>query len=208
VDEAGRGAWAGPVVAAAAALDAAAAGRWRAVLRQARDSKTLKKDRRDSLALELRALLPRWSVAAVDSEAIDRANILEATMAAMRQALAGLGAEPGAALIDGDRAPGSGLREMTMVGGDAHSCAVACASILAKAHRDGLMAALALEHPAYGFDRHMGYGTKEHRAALARHGPCPAHRMSYAPVRASPAPGAAADGSAAAAWEPPPSAVT
>jgi ribonuclease HII len=184
VDEAGRGAWAGPVVAAAAALDAATAEKWRSVLRQARDSKAMKKERRDAMAMELRSLLPFWSVAGVDSGAIDRVNILEATKAAMRQAIAGLGAEPRLVLVDGDHAPGSGLREMTMVEGDAHSCAVACASILAKGHRDALMAALAREYPEYGFDRHKGYGTKEHRAALAAHGPCPLHRMSYAPVRA------------------------
>jgi ribonuclease HII len=186
VDEAGRGAWAGPVVAAAAVLDGPTAEKWSAVLRQARDSKELKKERRDALAMELRSLLPSWAVAAVDSEAIDRVNILEATKAAMRQAIAGLvgpRAEPRLILIDGDHAPGSGLREMTMVGGDAHSCAVACASIIAKAHRDALMAALALDHPAYGFERHKGYGTKEHQAALAARGPCPVHRMSFAPVK-------------------------
>jgi len=185
VDEAGRGAWAGPVVAAAAVLNRATAEKWANVLHQARDSKTLKKEKRTALALELRSLLPFWAVASVDNEAIDKINILEATKAAMRQAVAELRIEPNIVLIDGDHAPGSGLLERTMVEGDAHSCAVACASILAKAHRDGLMEALALDYPAYGFDRNKGYGTKEHQAALAKHGPCPLHRMSYAPVAAA-----------------------
>jgi ribonuclease HII len=185
VDEAGRGAWAGPVVAAAAALDTKTTEKWGTVLRQARDSKTLKQEKRTTLAMELRSLLPFWSIASIDSETIDRINILEATKAAMRQAIAGLGTEPSVVLIDGDHAPGSGLRELTMVDGDAHSCAVACASILAKAHRDALMSGLAPGHPEYGFDRHKGYGTKEHQAALALHGPCPLHRMSYAPVKAA-----------------------
>jgi ribonuclease HII len=183
VDEAGRGAWAGPVVAGAAVLNMDTVEKWASVLRGARDSKALKPEKREALAMEIKTLLPSWSVAGVDNEAIDRINVLEATKAAMRQAIAGLKVEPDIVLIDGDHAPGSGLRERTLVDGDAHSCAVACASILAKTHRDAMMAALALEHPEYGFDRHKGYGTKEHQAALKKYGPCPWHRMSFGPLK-------------------------
>ena len=184
VDEAGRGAWAGPVVAAAVALTRGAAEKWGRVLRSARDSKMLKPEKRAALALELKAVLPSWAVAAIDNEVIDRINILEATKAAMRQAIHTLKMEPGVVLIDGDHAPGSDFRELTMVDGDEYSCSVACASILAKTHRDALMLALGAQYPEYGFARHKGYGTKEHRAALARHGPCAIHRMSYEPVKA------------------------
>ena len=184
-DEAGRGAWAGPVVAAAAMLSREVAEKWGIVLRTARDSKTMKPEKRSALAMELRAILPAWSISTIDSQAIDRDNILEATKAAMRQAINGLKAVPYLVLIDGDHAPGSGLKERTMIDGDTYSCAIACASILAKTHRDKLMVALDEEYPAYGFARHKGYGTKEHQAALTRHGPCPVHRMSYGPVKAA-----------------------
>ena len=183
VDEAGRGAWAGPVVAAAAVLTREAAEKWRSVLRMARDSKTMKPERRSALAMELKAILPSWSVSTVDNRIIDRDNILEATKAAMRQAIHELKTVPDMVLIDGDHAPGSGLRERTMVDGDAYSCAIACASILAKTYRDSLMVSFDTEYPAYGFARHKGYGTKEHQAALAEYGPCPIHRVSYGPVK-------------------------
>ena len=182
VDEAGRGAWAGPVVAAATVLDRDVAKKWGSVLRAARDSKTMRPDKRSALALELKAVLPAWHIASVDNQAIDRDSILEATKAVMRQAINGLKLLPELVLIDGDHAPGSGLRERTMVDGDAYSCAIACASILAKTFRDELMVALGEECPGYGFARHKGYGTKEHQAALAKLGPCQAHRMSYAPI--------------------------
>lgn len=182
VDEAGRGAWAGPVVAACAVLDRECCARWEHVLRHARDSKQLRPERRESLAGELKALLPAWSVAERDPLAIDRDNILEATKDAMRQAIAGCSLRPRLVLVDGDRAPGSGLLERTVVDGDALSCAIACASILAKAHRDAQMRVLDALHPGYGFARHKGYGTQGHQEALAALGPSAVHRMSYAPV--------------------------
>ncbi|MDR2697563.1 MAG: ribonuclease HII [Holophagales bacterium] len=184
VDEAGRGAWAGPVAAAAVVLTRETAEKWGNVLRSAQDSKTLKPEKRFALAMELKAILPSWSVSMIDSQIIDRDNILEATKAAMRQAINELEVMPDIILIDGDHALGSGLRERTMTDGDRYSCAIACASILAKTCRDDLMTALDAEYPAYGFVRHKGYGTKEHQSALAKHGPCPIHRFSYGPVKA------------------------
>lgn len=184
VDEAGRGAWAGPVVAACAVLDPAAVQRWGHVLRGARDSKKLSPERREALAAELKMVLPAWSVAVIDNLAIDRENILQATLQAMRQAVSSLEVRPRILFVDGDRAPRTGLPERLLVEGDALSCAVACASILAKTHRDAMLRDLDREHPGYGFARHKGYGTPEHSRALKELGACPVHRISYAPVAA------------------------
>ena len=184
VDEAGRGAWAGPVVAACAVLDPAAVGKWGHILREARDSKRLTPDRREALAMELKAALAGWAVAEVDNLTVDRENVLEATLAAMRSAIRDVRPPPRILFIDGDRAPRSGQLERLVVEGDALSCAVACASILAKTHRDALMRDLDSRHAGYGFARHKGYGTAEHRAALDRMGASPVHRLSYGPVAA------------------------
>ena len=184
VDEAGRGAWAGPVVAACAVLDREVAARWGHVLRAARDSKQLAPDRREAVAAELRMVLPAWAVAEVDNLGIDRENILEASLSAMRQSVTALSVRPRILLVDGDRAPRTGLPERLVVDGDALSCAIACASILAKTHRDALMRDLDGQLPGYGFARHKGYGTQVHRQALRALGASPAHRLSYAPVAA------------------------
>jgi ribonuclease HII len=184
VDEAGRGAWAGPVVAACAVLDREVAGRWEHVLRAVRDSKLLAPDRREAMAAELKMILPGWAVAEVDNLGIDRGNILEASLAAMRQAVAAVPVRPAILLVDGDRAPRTGLAERLVVDGDALSCAVACASVLAKTHRDTLMRAMDQRYPGYAFARHKGYGTPAHRRALRELGACPVHRVSYAPVAA------------------------
>jgi len=184
VDEAGRGAWAGPVVAACAVLDPASVQRWGHVLRGARDSKQVSPERREALASELKMVLPAWSVAVVDNLAIDRENILQATLHAMRQAVSSLEIRPRILLVDGDRAPHTGLPERLLVEGDALSCAVACASILAKTHRDGMLRDLDRVHPGYGFAKHKGYGTPEHRKALKDLGACSVHRISYGPVAA------------------------
>jgi ribonuclease HII len=191
LDEAGRGAWAGPVVAACAVLDREVAARWPQVLREARDSKLLAPDRREALAAELKMILPGWAVAEVDNLGIDRENILEAALEAMRRAVAAVPVRPRILLVDGNRAPRTGLPERLVVDGDALSCAVACASILAKAHRDGLMRELDRGCPGYGFARHKGYGTPAHRKALAELGASPVHRLSYAPVAALARPEAA-----------------
>jgi ribonuclease HII len=184
VDEAGRGAWAGPVVAACVVLDHEAVKRWGHVLRTAKDSKKLAPERREALATELKLVLPAWAVAEVDNLAIDRENILEATMSAMRQAVAGVAVKPRILLVDGNRAPGTGHLERLVVDGDALSCAIACASILAKTHRDALMRDLEDRVPGYGFSQHKGYGTAVHRQALADLGASSVHRLSYAPVAA------------------------
>ncbi len=184
VDEAGRGAWAGPVVAACALLDHATCERWGHVLASVRDSKRLTPPKREGLAAELKAILPGWGIAEVDNLAIDRDNILEATLDAMRQAVARTPERPRLLFVDGDRAPQSGLPERLLVEGDSTSCAVACASILAKTHRDRLMVEQEGIHPGYGFGRHKGYGTAEHRRALTELGTCGIHRLSYAPVAA------------------------
>jgi ribonuclease HII len=184
VDEAGRGAWAGPVVAACAVLDRECIAKWRHVLTAAKDSKQLSPDRREALAAELKLVLPAWAVAEVDNLAIDRENILEATLAAMRQSVSNCSIRPALLFVDGDRAPRTGLRERLVVDGDALSCAVACASILAKTHRDALMERMDSIHPGYEFARHKGYGTKVHQNRLAKLGTCAIHRLSYVPVRA------------------------
>lgn len=184
VDEAGRGAWAGPVVAACAVLDGETARKWGHVLRGVRDSKKLTPERRGVLAAELKTILPAYGIAEVEAMAIDRENILEATMTAMRQAVADLAPRPRLLFVDGDRGPRTGLPERLVVDGDALSCAIGAASILAKAHRDALMVALEAVQPGYGFDRHKGYGTALHRARLAELGAGPVHRISYAPVMA------------------------
>ncbi|WP_243287866.1 ribonuclease HII [Geothrix terrae] len=184
VDEAGRGAWAGPVVAACAVLDADTVRRWGHVLRGVRDSKQLSPEKREAMATELKSVLPAYGIAEMDSMAIDRENILEATMMAMRQAAKDLSPRPRILFVDGNRAPGTGLLERLVVDGDAISCAVGAASILAKAHRDALMIAMEELHPGYGFGQHKGYGTALHRARIAELGVSPIHRISYAPVAA------------------------
>jgi ribonuclease HII len=184
VDEAGRGAWAGPVVAACAVLDPDCVARWGHVLRTARDSKLLAPAKREALSAELKMILPAWSVAEVDNLGIDRENILEASLYAMRQAVTGVAVRPRILLVDGNRAPRTGLPERLVVDGDALSCAVACASVLAKTHRDALMRDLDARLPGYAFARHKGYGTPVHRAALRELGVSSMHRLSYAPVAA------------------------
>lgn len=184
VDEAGRGAWAGPVVAACAVLDHQAVARWSHVLRSAKDSKKVSPEKREALAAELKLVLTAWAVAEVDNLAIDRDNILQATLEAMRQSVSAVPVKPRILFVDGDRAPRTGLLERLLVEGDATSCAVAAASILAKTHRDALMRAMEAALPGYGFSHHKGYGTPEHRLALKTLGTSAVHRLSYAPVAA------------------------
>ncbi len=184
VDEAGRGAWAGPVVAACAVLDQAAARKWRHVLVEVQDSKKLSPERRAVLATELKSVLAAWAVAEVDAMGIDRENILEATMMAMRGAVEKVKAKPRILFVDGNRAPKTGLLERLIVDGDATSCAVAAASILAKTHRDARMAELDEQYEGYGFAQHKGYGTELHRERLQAMGVSPVHRLSFAPVEA------------------------
>jgi ribonuclease HII len=136
------------------------------------------------LAAELKSILPAYAIGELDALAIDRENILEATMMAMRQSVTNLSLRPRLLFIDGNRGPRTGLPERLVVDGDALSCAIGAASILAKAHRDALMIGLEEPHPGYGFGQHKGYGTALHRARLRELGVSPVHRISYAPVAA------------------------
>lgn len=178
VDEAGRGPLAGPVVAGAVIVPADFEHR---ILD---DSKKLTERRREELYAEI-TTDPRisWSTARVDEAEIDRINILQATWKAMRLALERLQPAPDIALIDGKPVGGLDLVEhRALVKGDSISLSIAAASILAKVERDGLMRRYGQEYPEYGFERHKGYGTKQHREAIRRHGPCPIHRRTFAPV--------------------------
>lgn len=176
IDEAGRGPWAGPVVAAAVVLDP---GR---VPRGLRDSKLLDPDERNDLYLHIidRATV---GVGIADVARIDRDNIYHATHWAMRQAVAALPGVPDIALVDGNRQPGLPVETRTIVGGDGLVASIAAASIVAKVTRDRLMVDLASRFPAYGFDQHKGYGTPQHQEAIRRHGVCAEHRRSFAPIR-------------------------
>lgn len=177
VDEAGRGPLAGPVVAAAVILDPA-----RPIV-GLNDSKKLSAGKREKLAIEIRGKALAWCVAEASVEEIDTLNILQATLLAMQRAVAGLAMTPIEVLIDGNRCPRLDLPTRAIIGGDAMVVEISAASILAKTVRDAGMRVLHERFPQYGFARHMGYGTAVHLAALREHGPCPVHRMSFAPVR-------------------------
>lgn len=178
VDEAGRGPLAGPVYAAAVILDPA-----RPVAGLA-DSKTLTPRRREELAAEIRLHAVAWAVASASVEEIDAFNILQASLLAMRRAVEQLAVTPQQVLVDGLHRPRLALPVRAIVKGDATVAEIAAASILAKVARDGEMLALHERHPQYGFDRHKGYPTSGHLAALREHGVSAAHRRSFAPVRA------------------------
>lgn len=177
VDEAGRGPLAGPVVAAAVILDPARP------IEGLNDSKKLSEAKRERLALEIREKALSWAIAEASSIEIDQINILQATFLAMRRATEALHLAPEFAQIDGNKVPpGLPCSSEAIVKGDGKVAAIAAASILAKTHRDALMRELAISFPQYGFERHMGYPTPAHFAALEAHGPCSAHRRSFAPV--------------------------
>ncbi len=176
VDEAGRGPLAGPVYAAAVILH-----RRRPIV-GLRDSKKLTAARREELAPLIRARAVAWAVASASVEEIDRLNILQASLLAMRRAVDGLSVRPHLARVDGNRSPGLSCDVELIVGGDDSDAAIAAASILAKTARDAVMCALDAQYPGYGFAQHKGYGTPEHLAALGRLGPCLVHRTSFAPI--------------------------
>jgi ribonuclease HII len=177
VDEAGRGPWAGPVVAAAVILDDLHR------LRGLADSKVLSPRRRELLFDQIRAHALCTSIGLASVEEIDRLNILQATLLAMRRAVEGLRLRPHRVLVDGNQLPLLSMPAAAVVKGDALVPAISAASILAKVHRDRLCSDLDAAHPGYGFARHKGYPTAEHLAALQAHGACAAHRRSFAPVR-------------------------
>jgi ribonuclease HII len=177
IDEAGRGPLAGPVVAAAVILHPARP------LAGLDDSKRLSAGQRALLEREIREHALCWAVAEASVAEIDALNILQATLLAMRRAVSALTRTPALALVDGNRDPGLGLPTRTVVGGDRLHAEISAASILAKEARDRIMLGLAGAHPVYGFERHKGYPTRMHMAALGAHGPCEHHRRSFAPVR-------------------------
>ena len=176
VDEAGRGPLAGPVVAAAVILDPA-----RPIAGLA-DSKALTAARREVLFAQIQAQALCFCIAQANREEIDRLNILQATLLAMQRAVQGLATTPARVLVDGNRLPVLAIPSEAIVKGDAKVAAISAASILAKVTRDRWCAQLHSRFPQYGFERHKGYGTAEHLAALAEHGACAEHRRSFAPV--------------------------
>lgn len=177
VDEAGRGPIAGPVYAAAVLLDPG-----RRIMGIA-DSKLLAPERREVLARAIRERATAWAVASASVEEIDRLNILQATLLAMRRAVEALAIVPDEAWIDGDRCPELACAARAVIGGDASVRQISAASILAKTARDAEMLRLHERYPRYGLDQHKGYATPEHLAALTRYGACEIHRRSFAPVR-------------------------
>jgi ribonuclease HII len=183
IDEAGRGPWAGPVVAGAAVLDR---GRLEeGLIKGLDDSKKLTSARRDTL-FELLTASPAAtiSVGIASVEEIDTLNILQATFLAMSRALENLCLSVDLALVDGNRAPALNCPVKTVIKGDSRSLSIAAGSIMAKVTRDRMMATLAAEFPGYGWETNQGYGTAAHREGLNALGVTPHHRRSYAPIRA------------------------
>ena len=178
VDEAGRGPLAGPVVAAAVILDD------ENPIEGLADSKQLSERTRERLFDEIRAKALCCAIAEASVEEIDRLNILQDTMLAMKRAVESLRLKPAKVLVDGNRLPVLKVAAEAIVQGDAKVQAISAASILAKVHRDRLCLRLHELHPQYGFAEHKGYPTPEHLAALQAHGACAVHRRSFAPVRA------------------------
>lgn len=177
VDEAGRGPLAGAVYAAAVILDPE-----RPIVGLA-DSKVLTATRRDSLALQIQEHALSWHIASASVEEIDTLNILRATLLAMQRAVEGLIHAPQVAMVDGNQAPKLRCTVQTVIKGDALVPAISAASILAKTARDADLLRLDQLYPQYGFAQHKGYGTALHLDRLRQHGPCDAHRRSFAPVR-------------------------
>ncbi len=177
IDEAGRGPWAGPVVAAAVILDFAH------IPPGLNDSKKLNEAQREALFAPILKHAD-FGIGIVEASEIDAINILQATFLAMSRAVSGLKNRPDYALVDGNRAPNLPCKVEPIIEGDGKSLSIAAASIIAKVTRDRLMVAMDQSYPGYGFSRHKGYGTAAHAAALARLGPCAEHRMSFKPIKA------------------------
>lgn len=179
VDEVGRGPLAGPVIAAAVILDPA-----RPIAGLA-DSKKLSPARRERLALDIRANALAWALGRAEVAEIDRLNIFQASLLAMRRAIEALPMTPDRVLVDGKHCPPLACPCTAIVKGDATVPAISAASILAKVTRDAELRELHDRYPRYDFARHKGYPTAVHREALRRYGPCPEHRRSFAPVAAA-----------------------
>ncbi|OQA34922.1 MAG: Ribonuclease HII [Betaproteobacteria bacterium ADurb.Bin341] len=176
IDEAGRGPLAGPVVAAAVILDP------KRPIAGLNDSKKLSEKKRLQLAEEIRRTAIAWAVAEASVEEIDQINILQASLLAMCRAVDMLAIRPQSALVDGNKCPRLAIPVEAIVKGDGKIASIAAASILAKTTRDAQMRALHEHYPHYGFDRHMGYPTAAHFAALRVHGASPVHRRTFGPV--------------------------
>lgn len=177
VDEVGRGCLAGPVVAAAVILDP------NRPIKGLRDSKKLSAKKRDELAQEIKEKALAWSVAAMGPEVIDKINILQATLQAMKAAVEKLPVEPDFVQVDGNKLPKWKWLSEAVVKGDDKVEWISAASIIAKTTRDAYMCKIAKLYPQYGFEHHVGYGTAEHIKALKAYGPTPIHRKTFAPVR-------------------------
>lgn len=177
IDEAGRGPLAGPVYAAAVILDV------HQPIAGLADSKALTASQRERLAQEIRNKALAWAVAAASVEEIDRLNILQASMLAMQRAAMQLCPRPSRALVDGNRCPALDCPAEAVIGGDASIACISAASILAKVARDAEMLRLHQIYPHYGLDKHKGYPTAQHLAALQQHGVCDIHRRSFGPVK-------------------------
>lgn len=177
VDEVGRGCLAGPVVVAAVILDP------NRPIKGLRDSKKLSAKKRDELAQEIKEKALAWSVAAMGPEVIDKINILQATLEAMKAAVEKLPVEPDFVQVDGNKLPKWKWLSEAVVKGDDKVEWISAASIIAKTTRDGYMCKIAELYPQYGFEHHVGYGTAEHIKALKAYGPTPIHRKTFAPVR-------------------------
>ncbi len=180
IDEVGMGPLAGPVVAAAVVFAADAVP-----LRGIADSKLLTAPAREEAAAAIRATAVGIGIGVVEPEEIDRVNIYQAGLLAMRRAVTALPTAPDHLIVDARHIPDVEVPQMRYVKADAIVYSVAAASIVAKVHRDALMQALDAEYPAYGFARHVGYATREHLQALAEYGPTPLHRRSFAPCAAA-----------------------
>lgn len=187
VDEAGRGALFGPVVAAVVVLNPSL-GCWEGV----RDSKTVREAEREALFERITARASEWAVGVAGPEEIDRTDILRATLAAMARAVAGLRVPPSMVLVDGDRAPRLQYPVVAVVHGDRVSLPISAASIVAKVWRDRMVRALSGRYPGYGLDRNKGYGTREHLRAIRSLGPTPEHRSTFRGVAGEPRDGGAA----------------
>ena len=184
VDEVGRGPLAGPVFAAAVVLHP------RRPIAGLRDSKALTATQREELAAHIRERAFAWALGRAEVQEIDRINILRASLVAMRRAVDALAADVRLVYVDGNIAPALACPTVAVVGGDAKVPAISAASIVAKVARDAEMCAASQRYPGYGFERHKGYATPSHLAALRRLGPTPLHRRSFAPVRDEQANGA------------------
>lgn len=176
LDEVGRGPLFGPVVAAAVILPEGCC------IQGLTDSKKLSEKKRNKLEIEIRSKALAWAIAEVNAETIDRINIRQASLLAMRRAVERLGLSPDFLLIDGRDTIDWDGPQQAVIHGDAISLSIAAASVLAKVHRDRLLVEFDCEYPGYGLARHKGYPCPAHKAALERLGPTPLHRMSYRPV--------------------------